>query len=159
MSDASVTTNDLRAFALFADIPDAELGELAAVARRRHLADREVFAIRGDRGDSVAYVVSGRLALSTEHEGHSVILVALGPGDMLGWSMLREDPTWLSTARAVGPVEIVEMPVGRLLDAATDGSPAARRLAQRLIAAAAADLEATRAQLLRRGREGVISAG
>lgn len=159
MSDAPVTPNDLRAFGLFADLPEPRLAGIAAVARRRALADRAVFAKRGDRGHTVAYVVSGRLALSTEHEGRSVILVALGPGDMLGWSMLREDATWLSTARAVGPVDLVEIPVDRLLEAATDGTPGARRLVQRLIAAAAEDLEATRAQLLRLGREGAITAG
>ena len=159
MSEEGVTATDLRAFDLFAEQSDEDLAALASWARRRRLDDREILVVRGESRPWVAWVVSGRISLAVDHEGRSVMLETLGPGDMLGWSMLREDPVALATARAVGPAEIVEVPAERLLDAATTGTSEARHLVRRLIGAAAGDLEASRAQLLRVGREGIISAG
>jgi hypothetical protein len=46
-----------------------------------------------------------------------------------------------------------------VLDLVGAGSSDSRRLVQRLIAIAAGDLEASRVQLLRSGREGVITGG
>ena len=159
MPDEAVTAADLRAYELFTEQSSEDLAGLVSAARRRILTDRQVLVVRGEARAWVAWIVSGRIALSVDHEGRSVMLETLGPGDMLGWSMLRQDPVALATARAVGPAEIIEVPAERLLDAATTGTPAARHLVRRLIGAAAADLEASRAQLLRLGREGIISAG
>ena len=159
MADVPVSAADLRRFGLFADQPDAELDALAADARRRRLVDREILALAGQPATAVDLVAVGRLGLSVEHEGRSVLVMTLGPGELLGWSVLREDPTALATARSVGPTEVIEIPAGRILDAVTGCTPTARTLVQRLFGAAAADLQATREQLLRLGREGVITAG
>jgi CRP-like cAMP-binding protein len=159
MADAQVSTAELQGLDLFAGQPEADLRDLAAAARRRRLSDREVLATRGERSTAVAWVVSGRVTLSVEHEGRAVLVMTLGPGDMLGWSMLREDPTALTTARASGPTEIIEVPADRLEEALTNCTPTARVLVRRIIGIAASDLDATRMQLLRLGREGVITAG
>jgi CRP-like cAMP-binding protein len=159
MADRPVSAAELRGFRLFAGQPEGDLAGIAAASRHRSLADRELLAIRGERCATVSLVVSGRVGLSVEQDGHSVLVMTLGPGDMLGWSVLREDPTSLTSSRAVGPTEIIEIPADDLLDAATGGTPLARTLVQRLLGAAADDLEATRAQLVRLGREGPITAG
>ncbi len=159
MAEQAVTAAELRACRLLVEQPEAVLHELAAAATRRFLADREVLVTRGERCTQLAWVVGGRLALSVPHEGRSVLVMTLGPGDLLGWSLLREEPTVLASAHAVGPTELIELPAERLFAALTAGTPAAGVLLRRLIGIAAADLEATRAQLLRLGHEGPISAG
>ncbi len=158
MAHGPVSVDELRGLSLFADLPEDQLGPVSASARRRDLDDREVLAERGGQDDSVAWVVSGRITLSVDHDRRAVVVMTLGPGDMLGWSLLREQAFSLTTARAVGPAEVIEVPVDRLLALATDGTPAGRTVVRRLIAAAAHDLEVTRAQLLRHN-EGLISAG
>jgi CRP/FNR family transcriptional regulator, cyclic AMP receptor protein len=159
MADQPVSAADLQRFSLFAGLSDADLGGLAATARRGRFADRAVLATRGERSTDVWWVVSGRIALSMEHEGRSVLVMTLGPGDMLGWSTLRDDPAALTTARCVGTTELISIPAERLRGALVDCSPMAHTLVRRLLGIAAADLEATRVQLLRVGREGVITAG
>ncbi len=166
MADEMVSAADLRRFALFAGLPDADLAGLAAAAGRRGLSDREVLVTRGEPASDVWWVVAGRLTLSIEHDGRSVVVMTLGPGDMLGWSALREEgpegtggARALTTARSVGATELVSLPAGRLREALETCTPAARTLVRRLLAIAAADLEGTRAQLLRLGREGPITAG
>ncbi|MGO9178646.1 MAG: cyclic nucleotide-binding domain-containing protein [Candidatus Limnocylindrales bacterium] len=159
MADEPVSAADLQRFRLFAGQADADLGGLAASARRTRLPDREVLVHRGERSTDVWLVLGGRIALSMEHEGRSVLVMTLGPGDMLGWSTLRDDPAALTTARCVGATELIAIPADRLRDALTDCTPMAHTLVRRLLEIAAADLEATRVQLLRVGREGVITAG
>ena len=159
MADQPVSTADLQRLGLFEGQADADLAPLATVARRRRLADREVLVTRGERSTELSWVLAGRLALSVEHEGRSVVVMTLGPGDMLGWSTLRDDPTALATARSVGVTDLVCIPADGIREALAAGTPMAQTLVRRLLGIAAADLDATRTQLLRLGREGVITAG
>ncbi len=159
MADERVFPADLQRFGLFAGLPDADLSGLASAAGRRTLPDRGVLVTRGEPSDDVWWIVAGRLALSIEHEGRAVVVMTLGPGDMLGWSTLRDEATALTTARAVGATELVSLPAARLREALEQGTPTAHALVRRLLGIAAADLEGTRAQLLRLGREGIITAG
>lgn len=159
MAEDQVTSADLQGLGLFAGQADSDLRFLASAAWRRRLVDREVLATRGEPSPAVAWIVSGRVALYVEHEGRPVLVMTLGPGDMLGWSMLREDPVALTTARASGATELIEMPAVQLEAALTSCTPMARVLMRRIIGIAARDLDATRTQLLRLGREGIITAG
>ena len=159
MADERVSTADLQGLRLFAGQSEADLGDLAAEAWRRRLADREVLTTRGERPPAVSWIVSGRVALYVEHEGRPVLVMTLGAGDMLGWSLLRDDPVALTTARASGATEVIEMPAERLEEALTSCTATARMLVRRIIGIAASDLDATRMQLLRLGREGIITAG
>ncbi len=159
MSGESVTAAELAALELFAGLPETELHDLAAVASRRRLADGEALVLQGERWEAVYWLTAGRIALRMEHEGRRVLVMTLAPGDLLGWTALREEPLALVTARAVGPAELVSLPFDPLLDLLTGGGPAARLAFRRLIGAAARHLQDTRVQLLRPGSEGVISAG
>jgi CRP/FNR family cyclic AMP-dependent transcriptional regulator len=159
MADQPVSTADLQRLGLFEGQADADLAPLATLARRRRLADREVLTTRGEPSTELSWVLAGRLALSVEHEGRSVVVMTLGPGDMLGWSTLRDDPTALATARSVGATDLICIPADGIREALAACSPMAQTLVRRLLGIAAADLDATRTQLLRLGREGVITAG
>ncbi len=154
-----VTTEALAGLALFSGLPAGELAPLAATATRRTLADGEVLFEQGRPARSMFAVLSGRLALRSARDGGSVIVQTIGPGETLGWSTLREEATSLTTGRAVGEVEVIEISSELVLDLLTGGSPGARLLIRRLFGVAAAHLDAAQAQLHRRGSEDVITGG
>lgn len=159
MSDRPVTADELTALEFFADLPADTVRTLAAVSRRRTLADGEVLVEQGGNWQAVHWLIGGRIALRMEHAGRQVLVMTLGPGELLGWTALREEPLALTAARAIGPTELVAVPIDALLDLLTGGGPASRLALQRLIGLAAHHLDATRVQLLRLGSEGIISAG
>ena len=154
-----ITPGDLASLELFAGLPAADLEVLAAASVRQSLADGETLVEAGAPISQVHWLVHGRIALRVEHEHRWVLVSTLHAGDLLGWSALREDPTALSTARAIGPAELISMPAPRLLDLLAGGSTESRLLLRRLFGIAARHLDESRDQLLQLGREGVISAG
>jgi CRP-like cAMP-binding protein len=150
---------DLAALPLFAGLGTADLSPLAAASVRRHLADGETLAEMGEPISEVHWLEKGQLALRVCHDGRWVLVGTLKPGDLLGWSALREEPTALSTARAIGPAVMLSMPASGLLDLLAGGSPKSQLLLRRLFGIATQHLDESRAQLLQLGREGIISAG
>jgi len=159
MSQSDVTGPELARLALFEGLPEPELAALAELGSRRHLADGETLLEQGRAAVELYAIVRGRIVLRAADDSSSAIVATLGPGDILGWSALREHATALTSAEAAAETEVIAIPVDAVIDLAAGGSSQARRLVQRLIAIAAADLEASRAQLLRSGREGVITGG
>lgn len=155
----AVSASDLAGVSLFAGLPGDELAGLAGQSERRHLADGEVLFQQGRPARTLYVVVAGGLVLRAEDAGSTVIVDTLRPGGLVGWSAMREGAVTLSTARAVGPSEVIALPVDPIIDLAAGGSRESRRLVQRIVALAAGHLEASWAQLLQVGREGVITAG
>jgi CRP/FNR family transcriptional regulator, cyclic AMP receptor protein len=150
---------ELARLPLFEGIREADLASLAAGSCRRRLNDGETLVEVGDPISEVHWMESGQLALRVSHDGRWVLVSTLHAGDLLGWSALREDPTALSAARAIGPAVMISMPAAGLLDLLVGGSPQAQLLLRRLFGIATQHLDESRAQLLQLGREGVISAG
>ena len=70
---------------LLASLPEAEVRELLAAARRRRFDRHEVVFHEGDPGDSMHLIDSGRVALRvTTPLGDTVTLRLLGPGAVFG---------------------------------------------------------------------------
>jgi CRP-like cAMP-binding protein len=159
MSEPSVSAADLGRIGLFEGLPAADLEALAAHASRRRLSDGDVLFEQGEAASTLYVVVDGGLVLRATGNGRSVIVEALGPREVVGWAAMREGATTLSTARATGRTTVIAIPVEPLVDLAAGGSSESRRFVRRLIGLAAEHLEASRAQLLQVGREGVITAG
>jgi len=113
----------------------------------------------GDPISEIHWLESGQLALRVRHDGRWVLVSTLHTGDLLGWSALREDPTALSTARAIGPAVMLSISASGLLGLLVGGSSKSQLLLRRLFGIATQHLDESRAQLLQLGREGVISAG
>jgi CRP-like cAMP-binding protein len=155
----AVSASDLAGVSLFAGLPGDELAGLAGQSERRRLGDGEVLFQQGRLARTLYVVVAGGLILRAEDAGSAVIVDTLRPGGLVGWSAMREGAVTLSTARAVGPSEVIAIPVDPIIDLAAGGSRESRRLVQRIVALAAGHLEASWAQLLQVGREGVITAG
>jgi CRP-like cAMP-binding protein len=155
----SIGAAELAGLPLFEGLTPAELTELAATSRRRGLDDGETLVDMGDPISEVHWLERGQLALRVCHDQRWVLVSTLHAGDLLGWSALREDPTALSTARAIGPAVMISMPASGLLALLAGGSPHSQVLLRRLFGIATQHLDESRAQLLQLGREGVISAG
>ena len=156
---SAVSGADLARVSLFADLPMDELDELAGHAVRKRLEDGEVLFEQGRPATTLHVVVDGGLVLRAEGDGQSVIVDTLRPGDLVGWSAMRENAVTLSTGRAVGATEVIAIPVDLIVDLAAGGSRESRRLLRRIVALAASHLEASWTQLRQAGREGVITAG
>lgn len=150
---------ELARLSLFKGVAEADLAPLAAASCRRHLNDGETLVEAGEPISEVHWLERGQLALRVCHDGRWVLVSSLHVGDLLGWSALREDPTALSSARAIGPAVLISMPASGLLDLLAGGSSQSQMLLRRLFGIATQHLDESRAQLLQLGREGVISAG
>ena len=159
MNAQGVSADDLARLELFRVLPSDELAPLAAEASRRRLADGEVLFEQGRPAHSMFAILSGSLVLRSSRACRSIIVQTIGPGETLGWSTLRAEATSLTTGRAVGDVEAIEIPSERFLDVLSGGSPGARLLIRRLFGIAAAHLDAAQSQLHRLGAEGVITGG
>jgi CRP-like cAMP-binding protein len=159
ITSESVTAAELASLPLFAELGDTDLEALAARSSRRHLADGETLVEAGSRISEVHWLERGKLALRVRHDNRWILVSTIHPGDLLGWSALREEPTALSTARAIGPAVIISMPASELLSLLAGGSAHSELLLRRLFGIATQHLDESRAQLLQLGREGVISAG
>jgi CRP-like cAMP-binding protein len=154
-----VSAAELAGLALFEGIDLADLATLAESSLRRPLNDGETLVEMGSPISEVHWLLKGSLALRVRHEHRWILVSTLHAGDMLGWSALREDPTALSSARAIGPALLISMPASGLLALLAGGSTQSAVLLKRLFGIATQHLDESRGQLLQLGREGVISAG
>jgi CRP-like cAMP-binding protein len=150
---------ELARLSLFEGLEPADLEPLSLTSVRRTLADGETLVEIGESISEVHWLEKGQLALRVRHEQRWILVSTLHPGDLLGWSALREEPTALSTARAIGPATLISMPAAGLLKLLTGGSASSELVLRRLFGIATQHLDESRIQLLQLGREGVISAG
>jgi CRP-like cAMP-binding protein len=144
---------------VFAGLGEATRSALAARAERRLLADNQTLFEQGGEARELYAIVKGRLSLRVGDGERSTMVQSVEANDILGWSALREHPRWLTTARAIGPVEVIALPLAAVLDAIEAGGPDARRLAQGLFGIGAAHLDAVRAQLQPTARDPIITGG
>jgi CRP-like cAMP-binding protein len=159
MSSHPVTAADVGGFALFRGLPAEERETLAAAAAWREPADAEVLYVEGGPATTMFLIERGQVTLGVQRDNRRVIVGTLGPGEVLNWSCLRDEPVSLTTARTAGPARLVAIPADALLALVGSGSPAGRIVMRRLFGVAAVHLDAARDQMLRQGREGVITAG
>ena len=159
MSSPAVTAAEIGAFALFRDLPEADRAELAAAASRRHSANGEILYAEGTPATEMFVIEEGQVSLRVQRDGRLIIVGTLGPGEVLGWSCLRDEPLELATARATGAARLVAIPADALLALLGGGSPAGLATMRRLLGIAAVHLAAAREQMIRQGREGAITAG
>ena len=154
-----VDPSELGAAGLFVDLEPEDLAALASAARRRDVPDGSDLYVAGEPAGSMFIVERGHVALRAAEGERSTIVMTAGPGEVLGWSALRPNAKWMTTGRAVGSVQVLELPAAAVLALATSGTESGRRLTGRLLGLAADHLHETQAQLLRSGREGTITAG
>jgi len=97
------------------DIDAAHLEQIADIAQICDFdADAVVFR-EGQAAESVYLVISGKLSLElSPATPYRKQLVSVGPGEMLGWSSLVENPRFAATAIVVEPTRLVRIDGVRL---------------------------------------------
>lgn len=95
---------------LLRDLPPSVLADLAAVARRRAYRGGEVICHRGDPGDTLHVLESGRVKVTVYSEaGNEVLLNILGPGECFGELALIDGEPRSATVETLEPVETVTL--------------------------------------------------
>ena len=97
----------LRACALFRNMDDGALAEVAGRLRHRRFRRHEVIFHAGDPGDALFIVVSGSLKIVLPSpEGNEAIIATLRPGDFFGELAVLDGEPRSATAVALEPTEL-----------------------------------------------------
>lgn len=92
---------------LFRGLPKATVERIAALGVRRLYGEGSVIFMRGDPGDSLCGVVSGRVLISASRPGgKEVFLNVIGPGESFGEIALLDGMTRTATATAMTRTEL-----------------------------------------------------
>lgn len=95
---------------LFEQLAPETLDELIAFSRLQHFAARDVVFFKGDPGDSLYAIVSGRVGITTTSEGgKEIILNILGPGEVFGEIALLDGKERTAGAMALDPAELLRV--------------------------------------------------
>jgi CRP-like cAMP-binding protein len=93
---------------LFRGLPPQTITRVAALATRRMYDEGEVVFMRGDPGDSLCGVVTGRVRISSSGAGgKEVFLNIMEPGDAFGEIALLDGSPRTATATAMARTELV----------------------------------------------------
>jgi CRP/FNR family transcriptional regulator, cyclic AMP receptor protein len=93
---------------LFRGLPKATLARIAALGSRRVYEKSAIVFMRGDPGDSLCGVVSGRVRISASlPTGKEVFLNIMEPGDSFGEIALLDGQPRTATATAMARTELI----------------------------------------------------
>jgi len=97
----------LKSMAFFSGLPDEALGSLLATGQIRRFAKGDVICRRGERGDSLMVLLSGRIKVSNATvDGKEVVLNFLGVGDVNGEIAALDGQKRSADATALEPCEV-----------------------------------------------------
>ncbi len=95
---------------LFQQLELEKLDELLAFSRLQRFAAKDVVFLKGDPGDSLYAIVSGRVGITTTSEGgKEIFLNILGPGEVFGEIALLDGKERTAGARALDPAELLRV--------------------------------------------------
>ena len=93
---------------LFRGLPAATMARVAALETRRHYEEGAVIFMRGDPGDSLCGVVTGRVRISSSGPGgKEVFLNIMEPGDAFGEIALLDGSPRTASATAMARTELM----------------------------------------------------
>jgi CRP/FNR family cyclic AMP-dependent transcriptional regulator len=93
---------------LFADLSEAELGEIVPSAQTRTLKKREELFHKGDVATQIFIITRGKLkALTTSGDGDDVVFSILGRGEVLGEVSLLGGTNRTATVTAIDPSQML----------------------------------------------------
>ena len=105
----------LRRCPLFARLTDAELAGLAGLVSEASAAPNEQFIVQDTVGASMYVIAAGRVMVYRRtDEGEEIPLGAAWPGETIGEMGFFSDGTRSASARALEPVQLLEIPYGSL---------------------------------------------
>lgn len=93
---------------LFRGLPEQTIAQIAALASRRTYKADSVIVMRGDPGDALYGVITGRVRISTSGAGgKEVFLNIMEPGDAFGEIALLDGQPRTAAATTIAPTELV----------------------------------------------------
>ena len=118
---------------LFRGLGTETIERIAALATRKTYAEAAVVFMRGDPGDSLCGVVSGRVRISASRPGgREVFLNIMGPGDAFGEIALLDGKPRTATATTLARTELIILRRERFFELLAAEPPLARHLIQLL---------------------------
>jgi CRP-like cAMP-binding protein len=147
MATTLVDTELVATISAFAHLGESARAAIAALARLEEVGPGELVFREGTPADDVRFVVEGRLSLSMRMSGREVIVLSLGPSDVVGWSALLGG-SWTATARAVEACSLLRLPGVELAALCDRDHDIGYGLMKSLFSAMALRLHDTRLQLL-----------
>ncbi len=131
------------------DIDNEHLLQIADVTRMRDVEPGQVLFREGDVPQDVFLVLSGSVALDINTlQGGSRRIMAVGSGEILGWSALLEQTQMTATATTIYLSKVAQINTDQLLSICKHNPRFGYELLRRTSLALAARLSATRLQLL-----------
>jgi CRP-like cAMP-binding protein len=147
--DKQAMTEALREVRFLHDIDNEHLLKIVDVTRMRDVQPGQILFREGEVPQDVFLVVSGSVALDINTPGGgSQRIMAVRPGEILGWSALLEQTQMTATATALCPTKVAQINTGQLLTICKRNPRFGYELLRRASLALAARLSATRLQLL-----------
>jgi CRP-like cAMP-binding protein len=100
----------------FAGIDDLEIEFVTDVAETAHFEPDETLFRRGDPGDSVMLVLSGRVRVESHRSsGELLVMNVIEPGELVGEMAVLEGTTRSATVTALEPCEVLVIPHSEFL--------------------------------------------
>ena len=104
-------TQRLKKLSAFSGVPEETLEELLRLLERHTIPKGEVIFHKGDAGDAMYVIESGRVQISLQDEaGREVVLRHYGPGQIFGEMSLLDESPRSATATAVEPMAVMILP-------------------------------------------------
>jgi len=134
---------------VFAGLSDAQLALIVPIARLEDFPEGASILRQGGEATDIRVVVSGKVSLCLElGGGRELCMLTMTRGDIVGWSALLDQATWLASATAVKPTTVLAAD-GRALRALCESNhEIGFHLMRNLFSAASVRLHDTRLQLL-----------
>jgi CRP-like cAMP-binding protein len=108
-----VSTQLLADVQLFAEFPEAALGQVARAATERRLERNDVLFNEADDAGELFVVVNGRIAIANVAvDGRESVVALMEDGDLFGEMGLFDGQGRSAAARALEPSEVVIVPYG-----------------------------------------------
>ncbi len=115
MTDFAAGIDLLRQMDLTAGLSDVELGELAKIAHHTEFSAATVVFREGQNQSVIYWVVDGSITLETTGARlKPIVLLTVGPGEVLGWSALVGDSRMTAKASAVTNTRLIGFPADDL---------------------------------------------
>lgn len=134
---------------LFSGLSETALRRLAEMAEQRRYGAGEVLFHEGTRGGDLFVLRQGKVHLKMRVPGHgSIPILTLGPGQLVAWSAVLGAGEMTTSAVALEETETLAMPGGKLKELCEQDREFGCQFMERMAAALARRLVATRLQLL-----------
>ena len=132
-------------------ISEPHLAQLAECAQRIIVPAGDFLGKEREVANACYLIESGRVAIEVPSLRHkSLSLQTLGPGDIVGWSWIVPPYFWQFDARAVEPVQALEIDARKLIRKCEGDSEFGYAILKWLVKVVAERLSVTRRQLLER---------